>query len=151
MVDRAQVTVAVRRDLGAWLAKWSGKYPKLTAWVEENIEETLSYYLLPLPPPQDMKTTDMLERLNQELERRTHVVRIFPNAASCLRRVRALAAETHEDRLEAGISTWSISRSTRSRRSEPWTRLPEDHWPERRCATRGLRAAQANQRANTFC
>ena len=43
----------------------------------------------------------MLERLNQELKRRTHAVRIFPNAESCLRLVRALAAETHEDWLEA--------------------------------------------------
>jgi putative transposase len=46
-------------------------------------------------------TTNMLERLNQELKRRTLVVRIFPNAASCLRLVRALAAETHEGWLEA--------------------------------------------------
>ena len=43
----------------------------------------------------------MLERLNEEIKRRTHVVRIFPNAASCLRLVRALAVETHEDWLEA--------------------------------------------------
>ena len=48
-----------------------------------------------------MKSTNMLERLNQELKRRTHVVRIFPNAASCLRLVRALAVETHENWLEA--------------------------------------------------
>lgn len=41
------------------------------------------------------------EGLNQELKRRTHVVRIFPNAASCLRLVRALAIETHENWLEA--------------------------------------------------
>lgn len=41
----------------------------------------------------------MLERLNQELKRRTLVVRIFPNAASCLRLVHA--AETHEGWLEA--------------------------------------------------
>ena len=33
-----------RRDLAAWLAKWSGKYPKLTGWVEENIDETLTFY-----------------------------------------------------------------------------------------------------------
>jgi putative transposase len=38
----------VRRDLAAWLGKWSGKYPKLTGWVEENIEETLTYFHLPL-------------------------------------------------------------------------------------------------------
>jgi transposase-like protein len=43
----------------------------------------------------------MLERLNEDIKRRTHVVRIFPNAASGLRLVRALAVETHENRLEA--------------------------------------------------
>ena len=43
----------------------------------------------------------MLERLNQEIKRRTHVVRIFPDAASCLRLVRALAVETHENWLES--------------------------------------------------
>eukprot|EP01035_Chromulina_nebulosa_P013789 gene13789-biopygen11708 len=43
----------------------------------------------------------MLERLNQELKRRTLVVRIFPNADSCLRLTRALATEIHEGWLEA--------------------------------------------------
>jgi putative transposase len=43
----------------------------------------------------------MLERLNEEIKRRTHVVRIFPNAESCLRLVRALAVEAHENWLEA--------------------------------------------------
>ena len=48
-----------------------------------------------------MKSTNMLERFNEEIKRRSRVVRIFPNEASCLRLIRALAAETHEDRLEA--------------------------------------------------
>jgi putative transposase len=91
----------VRRDLAAWLAKWQGKYPKLCNWVEENIEETLTYYRLPLAHHKHMKSTNMLERLNQEIKRRTHVVRIFPNAESCLRLVRALAVEAHENWLEA--------------------------------------------------
>ena len=43
----------------------------------------------------------MLERFNQEIKRRTHIVRVFPNTQSCLRLVRALAIETHEDWLEA--------------------------------------------------
>jgi putative transposase len=43
----------------------------------------------------------MLERLNEEIRRRTYVVRIFPNAQSCLRLVRALAVEAHENWLEA--------------------------------------------------
>jgi putative transposase len=91
----------VRRDIAQWLAKWQAKYPRLTAWVEDNIEETLSYYRLPLQHHKHLKSTNMLERLNQELKRRTHVVRIFPNAASCLRLVRALAVEMHENWLEA--------------------------------------------------
>ena len=91
----------VRRDLAQWLAKWQGKYPKLTDWVEANVEETLTFYRLPLAHHKHMKSTNMLERLNQELKRRTLVVRIFPNAASCLRLVRALAVEMHEGWLEA--------------------------------------------------
>jgi putative transposase len=42
----------------------------------------------------------MLERLSEEIKRRTQVVRIFPNAQSCLRLIRALAVETHENWIE---------------------------------------------------
>ena len=91
----------MRRDIAAWLLKWRAKYPKLCVWVEENIEEASSYYRLPLPHHKHMKSTNMLERLNQEIKRRTHIVWIFPNAESCLRLIRALAVETHENWLEA--------------------------------------------------
>lgn len=100
MYDRRDLAEA-RRDLAAWLARWQGRHPKLCAWVEENVEETLSYYRLPQPHHKHMKSTNMLERLNQEIKRRTHVVRIFPSEESCLRLVRALCVETHEDWLEA--------------------------------------------------
>lgn len=90
-----------RRDLAAWLAKWQGTYPKLCGWVEEHIEETLTFYRLPRQHHKHLKSTNLLERLNEEIKRRTHVVRIFPNAASCLRLVRALAVEMHENWLEA--------------------------------------------------
>lgn len=90
-----------RRDLAAWLAKWSAKYPKLCDWVEANIEETFSFYRLPREHHKHMKSTNMLERLNEEIKRRTHVVRIFPNEASCLRLIRALAVEIHENWIEA--------------------------------------------------
>ena len=43
-----------------------------------------------------MKSTNMLERYNEELRRRTRVIRIFPNVESCLRLILALATETHE-------------------------------------------------------
>ena len=100
MYDRRDLA-EVRRDLAAWLGKWQARYARLCSWVEDNIEETLTYYRLPLAHHKHMKSTNMLERLNQELKRRTHVVRIFPNAASCLRLVRALAVEAHENWLEA--------------------------------------------------
>jgi putative transposase len=99
LYDRRDLAEA-RRDLAAWLTRWSVKYPRLTAWVEENIEETLSFYRLPRQHHKHLKSTNMLERLNEEIKRRTHVVRIFPNTESCLRLVRALAVETHENWLE---------------------------------------------------
>jgi transposase-like protein len=74
MYDRRDLS-EVRRDLAAWLSKWQAKYPKLTGWVEENIEETLTYFRLPLAHRKHMKSTNMLERLNEEIRRRTYVVR----------------------------------------------------------------------------
>ncbi len=100
LYDRRDVEEA-RRDLAAWLAKWQEKYPKLTDWVEESIEETWTFYRLPLQHHKHMKSTNMLERLNEEIKRRTYVVRIFPNASSCLRLIRALSVETHENWIEA--------------------------------------------------
>jgi transposase-like protein len=90
-----------RQDLAAWLSKWGTRYPKLCSWVEENIEETLTFYGLPLPHHKHLKSTNLLERLNEELKRRTLVVGIFPNPASCLRLSRALAVEMHENWIEA--------------------------------------------------
>ena len=97
--DRRELA-EVRRDIAQWLGKWQAKYAKLCDWAEDNIEETLTYYRLPLAHHKHMKSTNMLERLNQEIKRRTHVVRIFPNTESCLRLVRALAVEIHENWLE---------------------------------------------------
>lgn len=96
LYDRRDIMEA-RKDLAVWLKRWEGKYPKLCGWVEENIEETLSFYQLPMGHHKHMKSTNMLERLNEEIKRRTRVVRIFPNEASCLRLIRALGAESHEN------------------------------------------------------
>ena len=89
-----------QRDLAAWIARWAGKYPRLVDWVEANIGETLTFYRLPRQHHKHLKSTNMLERLNEEIKRRTRVVRIFPNPESCLRLVRALCVETHEAWLE---------------------------------------------------
>ena len=98
--DRRSIEEA-RQDLAAWLKKWSNRYPKLCDWVEGNIEETLTFYRLPRQHHKNLKSTNLLERLNEEIKRRTLVVRIFPNTAACLRLIRALAVETHENWIEA--------------------------------------------------
>ena len=98
--DRRSIEEA-REDLAAWLRKWSGRYAKLCDWVESNIEETLTFYRLPQQHHKNLKSTNLLERLNEEIKRRTLVVRIFPNTAACLRLVRALAVEMHENWIEA--------------------------------------------------
>ncbi len=98
--DRRDLQEA-QRDLAAWIGKWQGKYPKLVDWVEGSIGETLTFYRLPRAHHKHLKSTNMLERLNEEIKRRTRVVRIFPNTASCERLVRALCVETHEAWLEA--------------------------------------------------
>ena len=68
--------------------------------MEDHIEETWTFYRLPRQHHKHLKSTNMLERLNEEIRRRTRVVRIFPNHDSCLRLIRALAVETHEDWLD---------------------------------------------------
>ena len=95
MYDRRSLKEA-KSDLAAWIKKWGGRYAKLVDWVEENIEQTFTYFVLPAAHHKHMKSTNMLERFNEEIKRRTRVVRIFPNQASCLRLIRALWVERHE-------------------------------------------------------
>lgn len=94
--DRRDLAEATA-DLARWLAKWQGKYPRLTAWAED----TFTDFSPPMPHHKHMKSTNMLERLNEGVRRRTYVVRIFLNTESCRRLVRALAVETHENWMEA--------------------------------------------------
>lgn len=69
-------------------------------WVEENIEETFTFYRWPRAHHKHIRSTNMLERINEEIKRRTYVIRIFPNEDSCLRLVRALLVEINEDWIE---------------------------------------------------
>jgi putative transposase len=95
LYDRRNADEA-RRDLACWLERWQSKHPKLCDWVEANIDATLNFYVLPHAHHKHLKSTNLLERLNQELKRRTLLVRIFPHEASCLRLTRALAVEIDE-------------------------------------------------------
>ena len=85
--------------------------------VEENIDETLTFYRLPRQHHKHLKSTNMLERLNEEIKRRTHVVRIFPNGESasgwC---VCSRSKPTRTGSSSIAISTWMICASTKRRR-----------------------------------
>ena len=83
------------RELSQYLRE--KKRDSIVDWLEENLEETLSVYELPENHRKRMKSTNMLERLNQELKRRSRVVRIFPNEESCLRLMTALCQEYSEE------------------------------------------------------
>ena len=66
LYDRRSIEEA-RQDLAAWIAKWGSRYPKLVSWVEETIEETLTFYRLPRQHHKHLKSTNMLERFNEEI------------------------------------------------------------------------------------
>lgn len=65
--------------------------------MEENIPEGLSIVAFPAAHQRRMRTSNMAERTNKEIRRRTRVVAIFPNVDSCLRLVTAILVETDED------------------------------------------------------
>jgi putative transposase len=78
--------------------KWRKKgNEKVACHLEEHIEECLSCLAFPESHRRRIRTTNGLERLNQEIKRRSRVVRIFPNERSCLRLVTALAVEQSEE------------------------------------------------------
>ena len=71
---------------------------KVADHLEEHVEEEcLSCLAFPESHRRRVRTTNSLERSNQEIKRRTRVVRIFPNKEACLRLVSALAVEQSEE------------------------------------------------------
>ena len=76
---------------------WRGSHPRVAEHLEEHIEECLTCLAFPESHRRRIRTTNGLERLNQEIKRRTRVVRIFPNRQACLRLVTALAVEQSEE------------------------------------------------------
>jgi transposase-like protein len=77
--------------------RWTESHSKVTEQLEENIEQCLCCLAFPQSHQRRIRNTNGLERFNQELARRSRVVRIFPNRESCLRLASALAAETSEE------------------------------------------------------
>jgi putative transposase len=79
------------------IEEYAVTYPDLSTWLEETIADALAVFALPKSHRKRLRTTNGLERFHQEGRRRSRVVRIFPNRASCLRLDTALAMEQSEE------------------------------------------------------
>ncbi len=76
---------------------YGDKAPEFVNWLEENIEDGLTFFQFPHIHRRRVRTVNGLERLNQEIARRTRIVRLFPNIESCLRSVSAIPVEINDD------------------------------------------------------
>jgi transposase-like protein len=98
---RAIFTALNRHEADTLLAKTVQKYaktaPRLSTWLETAIPEGLTVFAFPAAHRRLLRTTNGVERLNKEIRRRTRVVSIFPNEASCLRLVSAILMEISEE------------------------------------------------------
>ncbi len=96
------IFAATSRDTALRLAseladRWRKSHPKVAEHLEEHVEECLSCLAFPDSHRRRIRTTNGQERLNQEIKRRSRVVRIFPNRQACLRLVTALCVEQSEE------------------------------------------------------
>jgi len=80
-----------------YVQKYAETAPDLSEWMEENLSEGLTVFEFPQKHRRRMRTTNPLERLHEEINRRTRVARLFPNEASLLRLVSAIEMEISED------------------------------------------------------
>ena len=88
---------SAQEQLARVVRKHQSSAPKLAVWMEENVPESLTVLGLPVAHRRRLRTTNMLERLNRELKRRTRVATLFPNEASLLRLVSGVLIEISEE------------------------------------------------------
>jgi putative transposase len=85
------------RQLDLLIKTYQDKAPKLASWAANAIPEALTVFGFPEAHRRRIRTSNMVERLNKELKRRTRVATLFPNEASCLRLVSAVAMEISDE------------------------------------------------------
>jgi len=88
---------AAEERLARIVAKYEQSAPKLSAWMEQNIPQGLNIFAQPECCRKRLRTSNMNERLNREIRRRTRVVGLFPNEDSVLRLVTAILMEISEE------------------------------------------------------
>ena len=92
-----------RRRSNELAQKYRTRFPKAIQVLEEGLEDSLAFFAFSELDSRKISSTNMLERLNREIRRRTKVVGIFPNQDSYVRLVTAYLMEYAED--------WSVSRA----------------------------------------
>ena len=83
------------------LTDFAKKAPKSMAILEAGFEDAMAVMMLPESYRQRLRTTNSVERLNEEIRRRERVIRIFPNPDSAHRLLGALLMD-HSDKWLSG-------------------------------------------------
>lgn len=96
-IFNAENKVEAERLLKLATEKYKEDMPKLSQWMEENIVEGLTVFHFASEHRRRLRTSNIAERVNQEIRRRTRVARIFPNALSCERLIGAVVMEISEN------------------------------------------------------
>ena len=87
----------------ALVEEYEAKYRQAVATLEDGLEESLQFFNFPAIDARKIASTNLLERLNREIRRRTNVVGIFPSMDAYIRLVTSYLIEYSED--------WSSGRS----------------------------------------
>jgi putative transposase len=77
-------------------AKWQASHPAVAATLRTGLEDCLAVLSFPADHRRRLTSTNLLENLMRRLKKRTRVVGVFPNRASCDRLIGALLLEVHE-------------------------------------------------------
>ena len=99
----AENMAEAERILKQVIAKYEKDMPKLSNWMQENIVEGLTVFNFSSSYRKKLRTSNIAERVNQEIRRRSRVVRIFPNTASCERLAGAIVMEISEQWISGNV------------------------------------------------
>jgi putative transposase len=77
--------------------KYESEMPRLADWMITNLPEGFAIYAFPEKHWRRLRTSNVLERLNREIRRRTKAVGVFPNEASCERLISAVLLEISDE------------------------------------------------------
>lgn len=117
-ITEAPSLVAARKALAEAVEVLARKAPKSAAMLDAFGEEILAVYQLPEGHRKRMRSTNMLERVNQEIKRRTRVIRIFPNEQACVRLVSTLMMELNQEWMERAYLNMEAQREAAPDRAE---------------------------------